>query len=149
MNKTIKPTAAHRALGVLAGNWITYGTIHAVGDAAATEMHAIDQYEWLPGEFFMLHKVEALIGGTASRSIEIIGFDAAQGCYVSRSYDDQGSSEQFTAHLKNRAWVIDGLNTRFRGAFNASRTVLAGTWEKLADGKQWTPWMDIELGKVT
>ena len=149
MSKAIKPTAEHRALGVLAGKWITQGTIRASSKAAASEMRVIDRYEWLPGEFFMLHKVDALIGGKASRSIEVIGFDAEQGCYVSRSYDDQGGSDEFTAYLKNRAWAIDGSKVRFRGAFDASGTVLAGIWEQRSDGNQWKPWMDIELRKVT
>ena len=69
------PTAKHRALGVFAEKWITHGTIRATDDAAASEMRAIDQYEWLPGGFFMLHKVDALIAGTVSQSIEVIGYD--------------------------------------------------------------------------
>ena len=31
----------------------------------------------------MLHKVDALISGKVSKSIEVIGYDAEQGCYVS------------------------------------------------------------------
>ena len=112
-------------------------------------MRAIDRYQWLPGGFFMLHTVDALIGGEASQSIEVIGYDAEQGCYVSRSYDDRGASDRFTARLENRAWAIDGLKVRFRGAFEARGTVLAGIWEQLRDGNQWQPWMDIELRKVT
>ena len=69
-----KPAAKHRALGVLAGKWITQDTIRATDDAASAEMRAIDRYEWLPGGFFMLHKVDALIGSTVSQSIEVIGY---------------------------------------------------------------------------
>ena len=43
-------------------------------------MCAIDRYEWLPGEFFVLHKADALIGSKASRSIEVSGFYTEQGC---------------------------------------------------------------------
>ena len=46
-----KPTAKHSALDVLAGKWITQGTIRATDDAAPSEMRAIDRYEWLPGGF--------------------------------------------------------------------------------------------------
>ena len=125
-----KPTAKHLALGVFSGKWITQGTIRATEGAAASEMRAIDQYEWLPGGFFMLHKVDAQLAGSVSQSIELIGYDAEQDCYVMRSYDDQGTSEGFTAHLKGRAWSIDGQMVRFRGAFNANGSVLAGTWDQ-------------------
>ena len=149
MTKTTKPSVEHRALGILAGNWSTHGTLRAANNVEASEMRAIDRYQWLPGGFFMLHKVDALIGGEASQSIEVIGYDAEQGCYVSRSYDDRGTSDGFTAGLENSAWAIDGSKVRFRGAFEAGGTVLAGTWEQLRDGNQWQPWMDIELRKVT
>ena len=125
-----KPTAKHLALGVFAGKWITQGTIRATKDAAASEMRAIDQYECLPGGFFMLHTVDALIGSSVSQSIEVIGYDAEQACYVTRSYDDQGTSVGFTAGLAGKAWSIDGEKVRFRGRFNADGSVLAGTWEQ-------------------
>ena len=144
-----KPSAKHRASGVFAGNWITHGTIRATDDTASSEVRAIDRYEWLPGGFFMLHRVDALIGGTVSQSIEVIGHDEAQACYVTRSYDDQGTSDGFTARLEGRAWSIDGEKVRFRGAFNAGGPVLAGTWEQRSEKKQWSPWMNIELRKVT
>lgn len=144
-----KPSAEHLALGVLAGKWITQGTIRATGTADASELRAIDVYEWLPGGFFMLHKVDALIGATPSQSIEVIGYDAEQACYVSRSYDDRGASDGFTAHLEGRSWSIDGETVRFRGAFDADGSVLAGTWDQRSDRGRWSPWMDIELRKVT
>jgi len=144
-----KPTAKHLALGVFVGKWITQGTLRATEDAAASEMCAIDQYEWLPGSFFMLHKVDAQIAGSVSQSIEVIGYDAEQECYVTRSFDNQGMSEGFTARLKGQAWSIDGEKVRFKGAFKADGSVLAGTWEQRNGKGRWKPWMDIELRKVT
>ena len=144
-----KPTAKHRALDVLAGKWITQGRIRATDDAAPSEMRAIDRYEWLPGGFFLLHKVDALISDTVSQSIGVIGYYAAQACYVTRSYDDQGTSDGFTARREGRAWSIDGEMVRFRGAFDVGGSVLAGTWEQRSAKRRWSPWMDIELQKVT
>ena len=84
-----------------------------------------------------------------SQSIEVIGYDAAQACFVTRSYDDQGKSDVFTARLKGHLWSIDGEKVRFRGALDQGNLVLAGTWEQRSDKKRWNPWMDIELRKVT
>ena len=144
-----KPTAEHLALSVFAGKWITQGTIRATKDAAASEMRAIDQYEWLPGGFFMLHTVDAVIAGSPSQSIEVIGYDAEQACYVTRSYDDLGTSDGFTARLKGQAWSIDGEKVRFSGGFKADGAVLTGIWEQRSGQGRWSPWMDIELRKVT
>ena len=49
------PAAKHPALDVLAGKWITQGSIRATDDAVPYDKRAIEQYEWLPGGFFMLY----------------------------------------------------------------------------------------------
>ena len=149
MTEPAVPSAAHRALDVFAGRWVTRGTIHATADAPAAELLAIDRYEWLPGGFFLLHHVDARLGGVAARSLEVIGHDPARGCYVSRSYDDRGGSEEFTARLDGLAWSIDGASVRFRGGFTDGGDRLAGRWERRDESGAWVAWMDIELRKVT
>jgi hypothetical protein len=95
-----------------------------------------------------MHRVDAVMGGTPVRSVEIIGHDPARDCYVTRSYDDQGGSEEFTARLDGLRWLIDHGQVRFRGAFSAGGTVLVGTWERRGDDGVWERWMDIELQKL-
>ena len=149
MAKVKKPSVKLQALNVFAGKWITQGTVHAVGGKPSSEMRAVDAYEWLPGQFFMLHRVDANMDGMVAKSIEIMGYDAERGCYVTRSYDDQGMSVQFTARLDGHSWEIDGDTMRFRGAFSGDRGTLSGTWEQRSDDGKWTPWIDIEVRKVT
>jgi hypothetical protein len=72
------PSAAHRALDVLAGRWVTRGTIHATADVPAAELLAIDRCEWLPGGFFLLHHVDARLGGVTAQSLEVIGHAPAR-----------------------------------------------------------------------
>ena len=36
-------------------------------------MRAIDTYEWLPGEFFLPYRVDAVMASTVVHSIEILG----------------------------------------------------------------------------
>jgi hypothetical protein len=144
-----KPGTEHRALDIFEGKWITRGTIYAVGGEKTTEMHAVDEYEWLPGKFFMVHHVDARMDRVSAQSVEVMGYDAQQNCYVTRSYDDQGASADFTARLDGNDWEIDGETMRFRGAFKDHAATLSGTWEQLGDGGKWTPWIDIELRKVT
>ena len=148
MTHSPTPTAAHRALEVLAGKWITQGTIRGGAGEPPSSMRAIDTYEWLPGEFFLLHRVDAVMGGAVARSIEIIGYDTERGCYVTRSYDDQGGTEEFTARLTGQSWAIDGEQVRFRGSFSAGGSVLAGTWERRGNDGMWERWMEIELQKL-
>ncbi len=68
--------------------------------------------------------------------------------FVTRSYDGQGTSDGFTAYMAGQAWSIDGERVRFRGAFNADGSFLAGTWERRGGEVRWSPRMDIDLRKV-
>jgi len=149
MAKVGKPSAKLQALTVFVGKWITHGTIHAAGGKSSSEIRAVDEYKWLPGQFFMLHQADARMDGKPAQSIEVLGYDAKRGCYLTRSYDDQGVSVEFTARLDGHRWEIDGETMRFRGAFSDDVATLSGTWEQLGDGDKWSPWMDIKLRKVT
>lgn len=147
--KVQKPSAKLDALNIFVGKWITRGTVHAAGGKPSSEMRAVDAYEWLPGQFFMLHRVDANMDGMVAHSIEVMGYDVKRGCYVTRSYDDQGLSAEFRARLDGHSWEIDGDTMRFRGAFSDGGATLSGTWEQTGDGGKWSPWIDIELRKVS
>lgn len=148
-DKAARPGAKLRALEIFKGKWVTQGTFRTVVGKKAAEMRAVDTYEWLPGKFFMLHHVDARMDGVATQSIEVMGYDSKRKCYVTRSYDDQGESAEFTARLDGRTWEIDGETMRFRGAFDDDGSKLSGTWEQRGDDRKWKPWLDIELRKVT
>jgi hypothetical protein len=38
---------------------------------------ALDTYEWLPGGFFLLHRVDGLMGDEPVQAVEIIGYEAS------------------------------------------------------------------------
>lgn len=146
--KTPSRKPAHKKLQILIGTWNTTGDIEATEATPATTLTATDTYAWLPGGFFVLHTVDARMGSTVARSIEIIGYDAESGAYTTRSYDDQGGSADFTAALKGRKWTITGEAARFSGSFNDAENVLAGSWERKNAKGQWVSWMAIKLEKT-
>ena len=142
------PRAELRALDVFVGVWNTTGTLHASAESPAAQLVATDSYEWLPGRHFLLHRVDARIGDTVSRSIEIVEWNAERGSLLSRSYDDQGATDEFTCSLEGQRWQITGKKLRFRGRFSDDERRLSGLWEMLGDNEQWSPWMDIELNRA-
>ena len=140
--------AQHAALQIFVGVWNTEGEIVGASASAAGTMTATDSYEWLPGGFFLLHRVDARMGGEPGRSLEIIGYDADANGYVSRSYDDHGVVLDFRCSLEGRRWRITGETMRFDGEFNAEGTVLRGEWEQRGEDGTWTPWLRIRLTKA-
>ncbi|MGI9505614.1 MAG: DUF1579 family protein [Geminicoccaceae bacterium] len=142
------PIRAMEALAPFVGIWNTEGEIRAKDGEELQPLVATDTYEWLPGKGFLLHSVDARLGGHVTRSIEIIGWDEDAGGLFSTSYDDKGATSRFRCALEDHAWKIDGQGLRLRGDFDQKWNELTGTWE-IENGGDWSPWMDIKLTKVS
>lgn len=138
---------AMKALAPFVGIWNTEGKIKANDGAEEQGLVATDIYEWLPGKRFLLHRVDARLGGHITRSMEITGWDAEARELFSTSYDDQGATSRFRCALDGQAWTIEGNGIRFRGAFDQNWNELIGTWEMASDGS-WSRWMDIRLARA-
>jgi hypothetical protein len=129
-------------LEILAGHWDTTGTV--IGEKSPFE--AVDIYEWMPGGYFLLHHVEAEMGGAEVRALEVIGADPGGSGYVTWSFDNSGGALTYRAQLDGRKWSIDGEAERFRGEVSPDGRTLEGQWSQKRGG-QWVPWMDIALRK--
>lgn len=132
-------------LEVFIGTWNTTGEVLETAAHPAGALVATDTYRWLPGRHFIVHEVDARFDGQPTRSMEVIGFDAAKKRFFSTSYDDQGATEDFVVALEGRRWSIRGKAVRFDGAFDARGKRLAGLWERRAGRAGWQPWIRLEL----
>lgn len=139
------PTNPMSKLEVFIGTWNTTGEVLETEANPAGALVATDSYRWLPSGRFIVHDVDARFDGKPTRSMEVMGFDAAKKSLFATSYDDQGVSEHFTVALSGRRWTIQGKSVRFEGSFNPAKNRLTGLWElKVAKGR-WQPWIDLVL----
>lgn len=141
-----EPGPAHRELDVFAGSWATSGKVWATPDAEPTEFTATDDYEWLPGGFFLAHHVAAQMGETEVRALEI--FRVEGDGYVLESYDNQGGHVVSRAKLDGDTWTIESDSERFTGTFVFGGAILSGSWERRI-GQDWVRWMGVTLVKKT
>ena len=125
------------------GVWNTHGQVLAFEESPATIMTATDTYRWGPGRAFIIHDVDARFGGEPTRSFEVMGYEPARKRYMTRSYDDQGLTEDFRIALVGKRWTITGKTVRFDGAFDRTGNKLTGLWERKA--RRWQPWIELEL----
>ncbi len=130
---------------IFIGTWNTTGDVLATEDAPANTLSATDVYQWLPGRHFLMHHVDARFGKTASRSMEVLGYDPERKRYSSRSYDDQGACETFDVQLQRGRYQIVGQTTRFDGRFDAKQNRLTGLWELKSKTAGWQPWIKLQL----
>lgn len=142
-----KSTHEHDQLGRFVGRWNTEGKIRATNTSPEVKIMGTDTYEWLPGEYFLLHKVDVWVGDDKNETFEVIGFDKHIGKYTMQHYDNKGHSGTMTATYENEVWIFQGETLRFTGGFKNDDNEFSGIWEQLSNGQNWTHFMDIKLIK--
>lgn len=138
---------AHNHLDKFVGKWNTEGLVLPTATSAGIEVKGTDTYEWLPGGFFLLHKVDVNIGDDKVKTFEVIGLDKDANHYTMQHYDNKGNSGSMTAILVDALWIFKGESLLFKGGFSEEDTVFSGVWEQLNKEKVWTPYMNIKLTK--
>lgn len=133
----------NKALDLLhayAGSWKTVGTL-----CDGTKISGKDVYEWVDGQFFMIHSVDVRIGRKLVKSVEIIHYDELEEVFRAQSFDNQGNISISSMRIEMENISIEADDQRFYGKFN--REEIVGIWEQYQDGC-WKKWMDIKLIKT-
>ena len=89
----------YRQLSRFAGRWHTQG--HMPQPGGDIPVRGTDTYEWLPGGYFLLHRVDVMVGNDKNETTEIIGWDAAANRYTMQHYDNKGNSGFMKANFIN------------------------------------------------
>lgn len=139
-------TDAHKRLHILAGVWDTTITMLGANGEEGEVSRAIDTYTWMPNGHFLVHDVDAIMLDKSVQSIEIIGVDKTTGEFFSRSYDPDGSINDFSSRMEGLEYSIEAKAQRFSGKFSQDGKILQGQWKQLSDGK-WLPFVKVVLRK--
>lgn len=97
-----------------------------------------ESYEWLPGNFFVLHKWTAKTGETPFIGTEIIGYNEQRNEFYSYFFDNGGNHPVYTITEKNREWSFFEPFTRATQTFEDKDTISI-RWEWKHDGSDWLP----------
>src|SRR5215204_5279006 len=142
------PGPEHERLSVLIGVWRTEGWTREAPGAPSARIDAIDTYEWLPGGFALLHRVDARVGDERVEGAEIIGYDPERGTYVTQYFASDGPNA-YEASLddldSSLVWTRLSLPHWFAGKFHQVGETITGHWEQLESGWSWWLWMDFTL----
>ena len=158
------PSPQIQRLGALVGRWRSEG--HVVADVPVP-ITGTDIYEWLPGGFFLVHRVDVVIGQQPVQALELIGeYDPATDSFTARAYDNLGKVTVMCARVDEQGvwWFTGGGNvapvarpasTGASGAVRSTLTVTAdrsgmtARWERSDDGARWQPWMDMAFTRMS
>ena len=132
------------------GKWNTEGEAQPSPWGPAGKMAGVDTFEWLPGEFFMMHRWEVRQGTVDIKGVDILGYDARSKVYTLQYFDNFGESGLQRGGLQGDSWTwthdstFEGrpLKLRCMDEFE-STDVMRHKCEYSTDGTKWMP--SIEL----
>ena len=136
---------AYTLLAQFVGTWNTSGVVLGT---VPVKIAGTDTYEWLPGEYFLLHHVDVRIGGEAAQSVEIIGYDRETHSYPMHYFNNKGDKGIMQATYADSTWNFLSETMRFAGKFSDDGKTLSGTWETFSAENGWVPWMEVRLIRV-
>lgn len=153
MTKTAAPqsfrlTQEHKALSVFIGKWINEGVTIASPGTPVTKILTSDVYEWVPGEFFIVHSAYGRMGDKDVGGVEMIGFDKASGKYRTHFFDSGGNLSLGELTVRDGTWTWKEEKTRCTGTLSNNGKTLIAHHERSDDGVNWIPSMDVTLTKV-
>ena len=144
----------HQRLSVFAGRWRTEGQTIATDDAPALLVQSSDEYDWLPGGFFLIHRWSGHVGDAEVHGVEIIGHDARSGHYQTHFFDNEGHSGSEDLTVCDRTWTWLGKQVmgsewhRCTSVVSDDGNTMRASHDRSSDGSSWLPWMDVTLRRI-
>jgi uncharacterized protein DUF1579 len=145
------PGPEHKRLEVFLGKWTIQGDAKASPYGPAGKITATDTFEWLPGGFFMIHRSDGRQGTVEVKWTEILGYDARNKVYTTRTFDNFGNSGTWKSPLRDNTWAWTGesevggkpLKERCTVAVNPPNSLTAKC-EYSTDGAKWQPTLELK-----
>ena len=144
----LTPGPQQKALNAFIGKWLTEGHTIASADAPAVKIVASDVYEWVPGEFFVLHTAYGRIGDLNVGGIEVMSYDAARQKHLSQFFGSGGDTvtSDLTVHDGNWTWAAEKI--RCIGVTSPDGKTMTAHHERTDDSGKWIPSMEVTLTRV-
>ena len=143
-----------KALEPLLGEWRLMAVFK---DIPPADIGARVNFEWLPGEQFLIQRWEVPVP-EAPDGIAIIGTDPESGGnYLQHYFDSRGVARVYKMSFTNGVWKLWrdtpdfsplDFSQRYTGTFSSDGKTIAGAWEICHDGKTWEHDFDLTYIKV-
>ena len=142
------------ALEPLVGEWKLVATFK---DMPPADIGARVNFEWLPGEQFLIERWEVPMP-EAPDGIAIIGPDPErEGNYLQHYFDSRGVARVYKMSFANGVWKLWrdeadfsplDFGQRYTGTVSNDGKTIAGAWQICNDGKTWEHDFDLTYIKA-
>ena len=124
-------------------------------DGPAGTVSAVETFDWLEGEKFLVHRLDGRLGEEPIACVEVIGLDPSGSGYVAHSFYNDGNTNVWRMSQRGDAWLYSGswslggqaLKVRCRLAFDDPDT-MSGQWEYSEGGNRWHLFWDTTLTRA-
>ncbi len=140
--------SALKKLAVFIGKWHAEGQSYAEGQkmenpyASSVPWISDENYEWLAGNFFILHTWNAKIGDRVFIGTEIIGYDEKEGGFFTRFFDNSGFHPNYKANVDGNVWNFIAASSRAKVTVDDDKNKLTFNWEWRKEDNNWMPLCD-------
>jgi hypothetical protein len=132
-----------RALEPIVHKWRTFGHVLDESGAEVMKVEGTDEYEWMAGGQWIIHRVDVMMGDTRTQALELIGDPAEDGTLTMRAFDASGSFDTMTLTAQGRTFRTQGDGVRNVLTVADDGASMAVVWERQSDDKSWFRWMEI------
>ncbi|MFY9558389.1 MAG: DUF1579 family protein [Blastocatellia bacterium] len=151
-----KPGPEHKRLDVFAGEWNMAGQQYESSFGTAAKISAVESYEWLPGGFFLVHRLEGRLDDQEMACIEIIGHDASSRSYPVHTFYNDGKANEWEARERDGVWTLTGdwpaadklWRVRCTTVFGESGNTRTSKWERSSNGSKWETFWEVKATKA-
>lgn len=146
--KQIDQLTALKKLDVFIGKWHAEGQSYGDGQqknnpyASAVPWISDESYEWLPGNFFILHTWDAKLGDSVFIGTEIIGYDENEGGFFTRFFDNSGFHPDYKATVDGNVWKFTEPSSRAKVTVDDDKNKMTFNWEWRKQDNDWLPLCD-------
>ncbi|MEP6713210.1 MAG: DUF1579 family protein [Ferruginibacter sp.] len=137
-----------KQLDVFVGKWHAEGKSYADGQqkdnplASAVPWISDETYEWLPGNFFLLHRWNAKAGVREFIGTEIIGYDKKEGSFFTHFFDNSGFNPNYKATVDGNVWKFTEPSSRVKLTVDDDKNKMTFNWEWRQEDNDWLPLCD-------
>jgi hypothetical protein len=151
-----RPSSGSKRLNVFVGAWKAEGQQHQGPIGPAAKITAVETFEWLAGELFLVHRFDGRVGEGEAACIEIIGHDAESQSYPTHTYYNNGIVHDWQSQERDGIWTLSGewqmagkaMKVRCTTVFSDGGDTRTAKWEISRDGASWQTFWDVTATKA-
>lgn len=150
------PGEPQQRLDVFVGTWKIEGDQIESPLGPAGKVDLTEQWDWLPGGFFLVNRLSGRVGQAPMSCVEVLGYDSEAGSYVMHSYYGDGHRAEWRVREKDGTWLYGGnwdrgatiYKIRCTAVVSPTGDAINAKWEYAGDGAPWKTFWDVRATRA-